>query len=139
YIDGKWNYGNGGAGEEVINPATQKPLAHLPHASASDLDAALAAAEKGFQVWKAKAAYDRGRIIKKPADLLRERADQVGRVMTQEQGKTFVEAKGEAVTSADIVEWFAEEGKRAYRRLIPSRHPTGRQKGVTQQGGVGAA
>ena len=61
-------------------------------------------------MWKAKSAYDRGRIIKKAADLLRERADQVGRVMTQEQGKVFAEAKGEVVTSADIVEWFAEEG-----------------------------
>ena len=104
YIDGKWNHGNGGGGEDVLNPATQKPLAHLPHATAKDLDAALAAADAGFKLWKSKSAYDRGRIIKKAADLLRERADHVGRVMTQEQGKTFVEAKGEAVTSADIVE-----------------------------------
>src|SRR5205814_4980313 len=78
-------------------------------------------------------------IIKKPADLLRERADQVGRVMTQEQGKPFVEAKGEAVTSADIVEWFAEEGKRAYGRIIPSRNPTVRQMVVTEPVGVVAA
>ena len=49
YIDGKWNHGNGGGGEDVINPATEKPLAHLPHAPHSDLDAALAAAQKGFQ------------------------------------------------------------------------------------------
>jgi succinate-semialdehyde dehydrogenase/glutarate-semialdehyde dehydrogenase len=79
YIDGKWNHGNGGGGEDVINPATQKALAHLPHATTSDLDAALAAADKGFKLWKAKSAYDRGRIIKKAADLLRERADQVAR------------------------------------------------------------
>jgi len=97
YIDGKWNYGNGGGGEDVINPATGKSLTHLPHASKSDLDAALAAAEKGFKVWKAKSAYDRGRIIKKAADLLRERADQVASSMTQEQGKVLAEAKGEAV------------------------------------------
>jgi succinate-semialdehyde dehydrogenase/glutarate-semialdehyde dehydrogenase len=139
YIDGKWNHGNGGGGEDVLNPATQKPLAHLPHATAKDLDAALAAAEAGYKVWKAKSAYDRSRIIKKAADLLRERADQVGRVMTQEQGKTFVEAKGEAVTSADIVEWFAEEGKRAYGRVIPSRNPTVRQMVVTEPVGVVAA
>ena len=69
YIDGKWNHGNGGGGEDVLNPATQKPLAHLPHATAKDLDAALAAAEAGYKVWKAKSAYDRGRIIKKAADL----------------------------------------------------------------------
>src|SRR5436190_831858 len=137
YIDGKWNHGNGGGGEDVLNPATQKPLAHLPHATAKDLDAALAAAEAGFKVWKSKSAYDRGRIIKKAADLLRERADHVGRVMTQEQGKTFVEAKGEAVTSADIVEWFAEEGRRAYGRIIPSRNPTVRKISFTGSAPVG--
>src|SRR5207302_3084758 len=72
YIDGKWNHGNGGGGEDVINPATQKALAHLPHATASDLDAALGAAEKGFKLWRSKSAYDRGRIIRKAADLIRE-------------------------------------------------------------------
>jgi len=139
YIDGKWNHGNGGGGEEVINPATEKPLAHLPHASTSDLDAALAAAQKGFQVWKAKSAYDRGRIIKKAADLVRERADQIARVMTQEQGKVFAEAKGEVMTTADIAEWFAEEGRRSYGRIIPSRNPTVRQMVVTEPVGVVAA
>ena len=139
YIDGKWNHGNGGGGEDVINPATQKPLAHLPHATKADLDAALGAAQAGFKVWKAKSAYDRARIIKKAADLMRDRADHIGRVMTQEQGKTFAEAKGEAVVSADIVEWFAEEGRRAYGRIIPSRNPTVRQLVVTEPVGVVAA
>ncbi len=60
YIDGKWNHGNGAGGEDVINPATGKSLAHLPHATASDLDAALAAAAGGFKLWKGKSAYDRG-------------------------------------------------------------------------------
>src|SRR6187401_220143 len=139
YIDGKWNYGNGGGGEDVINPATGKSLTHLPHASKSDLDAALAAAEKGFKVWKAKSAYDRSRIIKKAADLVRERADQIARVMTQEQGKVFAEAKGEVMTTADIAEWFAEEGRRSYGRIIPSRNPTVRQMVVTEPVGVVAA
>ncbi|MBV8840398.1 MAG: NAD-dependent succinate-semialdehyde dehydrogenase [Alphaproteobacteria bacterium] len=139
YIDGKWNHGNGGGGEDVINPATQKALAHLPHASKSDLDAALAAAEKGFKLWKSKSAYDRGRIIKKAADLIRERADHIAAVLVAEQGKSFVEAKGEVVTSADIAEWFAEEGRRAYGRIIPSRNPTVRQMVVTEPVGVVAA
>ncbi len=142
YIDGKWNHGNGGGGEEVINPATEKPLAHLPHASTSDLDAALAAAQKGFQVWKAKSAYERGRIIKKAADLVRERADHIARVMTQEQGKVSAEAKGEVMTSADIAEWFAEEGRRSYGRIIPSRNPDrapdGRDRAGRRRGGVHA-
>jgi len=139
YIDGKWNHGNGGGGEDVINPATQKALAHLPHATTSDLDAALGAAEKGFKLWKSKSAYDRGRIIKKAADLMRERADHIAKVLVAEQGKTFVEAKGEVVTSADIVEWFAEEGRRSYGRIIPSRNPTVRQMVVTEPVGVVAA
>src|ERR1700755_1561747 len=91
YIDGKWNHGNGGGGEDVLNPATEKPLAHLPHATTKDLDAALAGAEHGFKIWKAKSAYDRGRILKKAADILRDRADHVATVMTQEQGKTVAE------------------------------------------------
>jgi succinate-semialdehyde dehydrogenase / glutarate-semialdehyde dehydrogenase len=139
YIDGKWNHGNGGGGEDVINPATEKPLAHLPHASKADLDHALAAAAKGFQVWKAKSAYERARIIRKAADLIRERADTIARVMTQEQGKVLPEAKIEVMTTADIAEWFAEEGRRAYGRIIPSRNPTVRQMVVTEPVGVVAA
>jgi succinate-semialdehyde dehydrogenase/glutarate-semialdehyde dehydrogenase len=139
YIDGKWHHGNGGGGEEVINPATQKPLAHLPHASTADLDAALAAAESGLKVWKAKSAYDRARIIKKAADLIRERSETIARVMTQEQGKILAEAKIEVNTSADIAEWFAEEGRRAYGRIIPSRNPAVRQMVVTEPVGVVAA
>src|SRR5262245_66262079 len=69
YIDGKWLNGEGRKGEDVINPATGKALAHLPHASKSDLDAALAAAEKGFAAWKATSAYDRANIMRKAADL----------------------------------------------------------------------
>ena len=139
YIDGKWNHGNGGGGEDVINPATGKPLAHLPHASTSDLDAALAAAAKGFALWKATSAYDRAKVMRKAADLLRERADNVARIMTQEQGKVLAEAKIEVMTTADIIEWFAEEGRRAYGRIIPSRNPTVRQMVVTEPVGVVAA
>ena len=77
YIDGKWLNGEGRKGEDVINPATGKVLGHLPHASKADLDEALAAASKGFQVWKNTSAYDRAKIMRKAADLLRERADYI--------------------------------------------------------------
>jgi succinate-semialdehyde dehydrogenase/glutarate-semialdehyde dehydrogenase len=127
YIDGKWLNGEGRKGEDVINPATGKVLAHLPHASKADLDEALAAAAKGFQVWKNTTAYDRGKIMHKAADLLRERADFVAKVQTQEQGKPFVESRGEVLTSADIIDWYAEEGRRSYGRIVP-----GRTKGVRQ-------
>src|ERR1041384_4459378 len=127
YIDGKWLNGEGRKGEDVINPATGKTLAQLPHASKADLDAALAAAEKGFAAWKATSAYDRAKIMRKAADLLRERHDHVSKVMTQEQGKVYVESRAEVLTSADIIDWYAEEGRRTYGRVIP-----GRQKGVRQ-------
>ena len=116
YIDGKWLNGGGRKGEDVINPATEKPLAHLPHASTADLDQALEAAEKGFAVWRATSAYDRAKIMRKAADLMRERADAIAQIMTQEQGKVYAEARGEVLTSADIIDWYAEEGRRAYGR-----------------------
>jgi succinate-semialdehyde dehydrogenase/glutarate-semialdehyde dehydrogenase len=127
FIDGKWLNGEGRKGEDVINPATGKVLAHLPHASTTDLDEALAAAQKGFAVWKATSAYDRAKIMRKAADLLRERAEHVATVQTQEQGKVFGESRIEVLTSADIIDWYAEEGRRAYGRIVP-----GRQKGVRQ-------
>jgi succinate-semialdehyde dehydrogenase/glutarate-semialdehyde dehydrogenase len=127
YIDGKWLNGTGRKGEDVINPATGKVLAKLPHASKADLDAALAAAEKGFATWKVTSAYDRSKIMRKAADLLRERAEHVATVQTQEQGKVYAESRVEVLTSADIIDWYAEEGRRAYGRIIP-----GRQKGVRQ-------
>src|SRR5260370_4225081 len=70
FIDGKWLGGNGRRGEDVINPATEKPLAHLPHASQADLDAALEAAKKGFAVWRTTSAYDRAQIMRKTAALI---------------------------------------------------------------------
>ena len=127
FIDGKWLNGEGRKGEDVINPATGKVLAHLPHASKADLDEALAAAQKAFQLWKNTSAYDRGRIMRKAADLLRERSEHVAKVQTQEQGKPYVESRGEVLTSADIIDWYAEEGRRAYGRIVP-----GRMKGVRQ-------
>src|SRR5476651_1747024 len=127
FIDGKWLNGEGRKGDDVINPATGKVLAHLPHASKADLDEALAGAAKGFQVWKSTSAYDRAKIMRKAADLLRERADHVAKVQTQEQGKVFGESRVEILTSADIIDWYAEEGRRAYGRVVP-----GRQKGVRQ-------
>src|SRR6185312_11148856 len=127
FIDGKWLNGEGRKGEDVINPANGKVLGHLPHASTADLDAALAAAAKGFAVWKATSAYDRAKIMRKAADLLRERHDHISKMQTQEQGKVFAESRAEVLTSADIIDWYAEEGRRAYGRIVP-----GRAKGVRQ-------
>jgi len=127
FIDGQWLKGDGRAGEDVINPATEKPLARLPHASTADLDRALEGAKKGFAVWRATSAYDRAKVMRKAADLMRERYDAISKTMVQEEGKPYPEARAEVLTSADIIEWYAEEGRRAYGRIVP-----GRGKGVRQ-------
>ncbi|MCB1808118.1 MAG: NAD-dependent succinate-semialdehyde dehydrogenase, partial [Candidatus Competibacteraceae bacterium] len=121
YIDGEWTQGSSGRTEPVINPATEEVLAELPHASRADLDAALDAAQRGFKLWSTKLPLERARILKKIADLLRERSDDLGRVMTLEQGKTLTEAKMEVMMCAETFEWMAEEGKRVYGRIVPSR------------------
>jgi succinate-semialdehyde dehydrogenase/glutarate-semialdehyde dehydrogenase len=139
YIDGKWHNGQGRKGEDVINPATEKPLAHLPHASKADLDEALAAAKKGFATWRNTSAYDRCKIMHKAADLMRERHDHMSKVMVQEQGKVYVEARAEVMTSADIIDWYAEEGRRSYGRIVPGRVKGTRQLVMQEPVGIVAA
>jgi succinate-semialdehyde dehydrogenase/glutarate-semialdehyde dehydrogenase len=139
YIDGKWLNGDGRKGEEVINPATEKPLARLPHASRADLDQALESAKKGFAVWRATSAYDRAKIMRKAAELMRERYDTISKIMVQEQGKVYVEARAEVLTSAEIIEWYAEEGRRSYGRIVPGRGKGIRQFVVHEPVGVVAA
>src|ERR1700726_1712449 len=139
FIDGKWHGADGRKGEDVINPATEKPLAHLPHASQADLDQALAAAIKGFAVWRATSAYDRCKILHKAADLMRERFDAISKIMVLEQGKTYPEARAEVITSADIIDWYAEEGRRSYGRIVPGRGKGVRQLVIQEPIGVVAA
>jgi succinate-semialdehyde dehydrogenase/glutarate-semialdehyde dehydrogenase len=105
----------------VINPATGATLGELPIASTADLDRALEAAQKSFPVWRAKAPHERGRILRGAADLLRERTERIARLATQEEGKTLAETRWEVALSADIFEWYAEEGRRAYGRVLPQR------------------
>jgi succinate-semialdehyde dehydrogenase/glutarate-semialdehyde dehydrogenase len=139
YIDGKWHDGQGRKGEDVLNPATEKPLAHLPHASKADLDQALEAAKKGFAIWRNTSAYDRCKIMHKAADLMRERHDHISKVMVQEQGKVYVEARAEVMTSADIIDWYAEEGRRSYGRIVPGRVKGTRQLVIQEPVGIVAA
>lgn len=121
YIDGQWCEGSEGKFDDVIDPATEAVIGKLPHASTADLDRALAAAERGFQLWKSKTALERSPIIRKIADLLRQRAHDIAFVMSTEQGKVFAEALEEIEKGAEHFEWMAEEGKRAYGRIIPAR------------------
>ena len=139
FIDGQWLNGDGRAGEDVINPATEKPLARLPHASTADLDHALEAAKKGFAIWRAVSAYERAKVIRKAADLMRERHDAIAKILVQEEGKAYPEARAEVRTSADIIEWYAEEGRRAYGRVVPGAFKGIRQIVVQEPVGIVAA
>jgi succinate-semialdehyde dehydrogenase/glutarate-semialdehyde dehydrogenase len=126
-IDGVWRQGSGGVGEDLINPATGEAIARLPHASTADLDEALAASVKGFKVWKAMTAIQRFAILDKAADLIETRKGEIARTLTMENGKSLAEATGEVQFSADATRWYAEEGKRAYGRIVPARIPGVRQ------------
>jgi succinate-semialdehyde dehydrogenase/glutarate-semialdehyde dehydrogenase len=120
-IDGAWTQSESGRSLPVVNPASGETNGTVAHAGRADLDRALAAADKGFHVWRRMSAYDRSKLMRKAADLLRERADSIARLMTLEQGKPLAEAKGETLAGADVIDWFAEEARRAYGRVVPAR------------------
>ncbi|MEM7423277.1 MAG: NAD-dependent succinate-semialdehyde dehydrogenase [Pseudomonadota bacterium] len=138
-IDGQFRPGSGGDAEDVINPATEEALAAVPHASASDLDEALAAAEKGFKVWKAMTALQRQAIINKAADIIMADLDTHARNLTMEMGKPLGESKMELALGMDALRWYGEEGKRAYGRIVPSRIPGARQMVTKEPVGVATA
>src|SRR5580693_8381470 len=121
FIDGAWTDATGGRKLAVLNPATGEPTGTVAHADRADLDRALAAAEEGFHQWRKVSAYDRAKVMRKAADLLRSRADDIAPWLTQEQGKPLPEAKGEVMAGADVIDWFAEEARRSYGRVIPAR------------------
>ena len=121
FIDGEWTAGTSGKSEPIINPATGKVLARLAHAGKDDLDRALAAADKGFKQWKAVSPYDRYKVLRKAAELMRARVDEIAELMTLEQGKPLAESKMEATAAGDIIDWFAEEARRTYGQIIPAR------------------
>ncbi|HEY4957214.1 MAG TPA: NAD-dependent succinate-semialdehyde dehydrogenase [Caldimonas sp.] len=121
YIDGAWSAAASGRTHPVVNPATGEVIGKFAWAERADLDRALAAAEKGFATWRKVSAYERSKIMRKAADLMRERVQTIAEIMTQEQGKTVAEAKAEIMNGADTIDWFAEEGRRTYGRVIPAR------------------
>jgi succinate-semialdehyde dehydrogenase/glutarate-semialdehyde dehydrogenase len=120
-IDNRWRPAEKGATIPVLDPATEDTIGTVARATREDLDAALAAAERGFATWRNTSAYNRAKTMRKAADLLRERAEFISWVMTREQGKPLKEAKMEVMNAADVVDWFAEEARRVYGQVIPSR------------------
>ena len=127
YIDGEWTDGSSGNSEPILNPATGKPIARLAHAGPNDLDQALHAATKGFKIWRQVSAFERSKLLRRSAEIIRSRADEIATLMTMEQGKPLAEAKMETLAAGDIMDWFAEEARRTYGQIVPAR-----AAGVTQ-------
>jgi succinate-semialdehyde dehydrogenase/glutarate-semialdehyde dehydrogenase len=131
FIDGVWKSGEGRDAHAVINPVTASAIAEVPYATEQDLEEALAASERAWPEWRATDVEKRGAILHKVATLLRERADHIGRTLTQEQGKVFNEARLEVLGSAQLFDWYAEEIKRDYGRTLV--RPAGQLSRVIRQ------
>ncbi len=121
HIDGGWVASQSGKTIAVMNPSSGEQNGTVAHAEQPDLDLALAAAQRGFAAWRRVSAYDRSKLLRRAADLLRSRADTIAPLMTMEQGKPLPEARMEIMASGDIIDWFAEEARRTYGRVIPAR------------------
>ncbi len=120
YIDGEWREGAQGRTFEVINPATGTVVGEVARAEASDLDDALAAAERAFPAWRDTSAFEKSRILMKAVALLRERAPEIGKLMAVEQGKPLKDATTEVLRVSGTLEWCAQETRRLYGRIIPT-------------------
>jgi succinate-semialdehyde dehydrogenase/glutarate-semialdehyde dehydrogenase len=139
FIDGTWRPAASGKVLTIVNPATGEAIGNVAHAEKADLDLALAAAQKGFAAWRKVSAYERYKVLRKAAEILRANASEIATKMTMEQGKPLVEAKGETLAGADVIDWFAEEARRAYGRTIPARADGVYQFEIKEPVGVVAA
>jgi succinate-semialdehyde dehydrogenase/glutarate-semialdehyde dehydrogenase len=118
FIDGEWVPASDGARREIINPANEERADSVPVATASDLDRALEAAERGWRDWREVDAWTRSAAVRRIADWIRDHADAIAAVMTEEQGKPVAEARGEILAAADSYDWHADEARRIYGRII---------------------
>jgi succinate-semialdehyde dehydrogenase/glutarate-semialdehyde dehydrogenase len=139
YINGQWVAAETGKTLSVRNPATGEVLATVPNCGAEETRQAIAAAETAFPAWRATTAAERGRILRRWAELMLAHQDDLALLMTSEQGKPLAEARGEIAYAAAFLDWFAEEGKRAYGDVIPSPQAGKRLLVIKQPIGVCAA
>jgi succinate-semialdehyde dehydrogenase/glutarate-semialdehyde dehydrogenase len=136
YINGQWCAARSNETFEVKNPATGEVLATVAKGNALDSEAAIAAAHKAFPGWAHKSAKERYVYMKKAADLLRSRTDEISKLVTREMGKPLAEARGELGLAIDYLDWYAEEGKRIYGDTIPASVPDKRLIVLRQPVGV---
>ncbi|MEO1046773.1 MAG: NAD-dependent succinate-semialdehyde dehydrogenase [Pseudomonadota bacterium] len=132
-IGGEW-IAQGGDGEmPVVNPATEAVIAPCPKVSKEQLDAALKAADTAFPAWSSTPGADRHAILRRAADLVRDRAEAIARVVTLEMGKPHAQALGETLNAAEIIDFMGEEAKRQGGRLVPVRSASLLEQRVTQE------
>ena len=139
YIDGKWVDADKGGTLGVINPATEEVICEVAYGGRAETRKALEAAARAMPGWMKLTAWDRAKVLKKTADLMRDRLDAIATTLTREQGKPLAESKAEILHSADTFEWFGEEGKRAYGQVIPPGVPGKRHVTIKHPVGVVAA
>jgi succinate-semialdehyde dehydrogenase / glutarate-semialdehyde dehydrogenase len=139
YIDGKWVEADSGRTLGVINPATEEVIVEIAYGGRAEARRAIEAAGRAMPGWMKLTAWDRAKVLKKTAELMRERLDAIAKTLTLEQGKPLAESKAEINHSADTFEWYAEEGKRAYGQLIPNSQPGKRHVTLKHPVGVVAA
>jgi succinate-semialdehyde dehydrogenase/glutarate-semialdehyde dehydrogenase len=137
-VGGKWSDASSGERFDVTNPATGEIVGSVPNGAAEDVSAAIDAASEAQPEWAATSALQRARILRRAADIIRERVDEIGSVMTAEQGKPLAEAKGETDYAASFLEWFAGEAERVYGQVVPPMNPANRVLVLRQPVGVAA-
>ena len=131
FINGSWRSGEDRDRFTVVDPSTGGGIAEVPLASEADLDEALETATRTYPEWRATDVEKRSAILHKTAKILKERADEIGRTLTQEQGKPLAEAKGEVLGAASLFTWYAEEIRRDYGRVLV--RPTGQLSRVMRE------
>jgi succinate-semialdehyde dehydrogenase/glutarate-semialdehyde dehydrogenase len=136
YLDGDWVGAPGGKSFPVVNPATGETLGAVPDLGAAEARRAIEAAERAWPAWRAKTAKERAAILRKWFDLMMANQDDLAQILTAEQGKPLAEARGEIAYGASFIEWFAEEGKRAYGDVIPTHAADKRILVIKQPVGV---
>ncbi len=118
FLDNQWVDASTGERTDLLDPANEQVIDSVPMASEADLEQAVACAAKGFEVWKNTDAWTRSRVLGRTADWLRAHTEEVAQCLTQEQGKTLAEARGEVGATADQYEWYAGEALRVYGRTV---------------------
>jgi succinate-semialdehyde dehydrogenase/glutarate-semialdehyde dehydrogenase len=139
HVNGAWIDADDGATRDVTNPANGSVLGTIPNMGRAETEGAIAAAQAAFGDWRALTAADRGAVLYRWYQLMMQHQEDLGRIMTLEQGKPFPEAKGEIAYAASFLQWFAEEARRGYGDTIPAAKPGQHILVIKQPVGVCAA